>query len=597
MSTLPARNRVIYQSEALFVSPDCTGHHLYYYPPTAAEGKSAVVDGNECVVNGNNSDNEAIWFDACRGRLVNTVDQGASFIDFKLEDNVTLDPTKDFNYATFACTGGKTLEDKNLLGYHPVLELAGFDGSNGAPNNNGLNYLQYADEYGNALPPESGSMRSTATQLKRVQSANYSFTINRQDVNQFGHLGRLDAVVLEAPTVSLDYSYFITDGFNERILGFTTDGKHQTLSGQMGRAQNEHGNNYFILTVPEGRDAVLGDQLVSDDTKSVIGLGNGYITDYSIEASVGSFPTASVTVEGLNLKSDIGTSFKEIPAVSPKDGSRFCDTCFFLPPAITGEGQSVLKPGDITINLKNASLISESISGSEQGYQETDDLGSAHIQSFTISTPMGRTDLQRLGNQYSYAKEIDFPVTATLTINALVSDLKDGNLVNLLCSETKQDLEIRMQLPDCLGCGSNEKPAAIILKFNQALLDSESFSSSIGDNKTVDLTFTTQIGGPEEKLAGLFMIAIENYIGDDQLTKNPPDVKIETRTGGSSQSNTLRKFFPYGINGTKDYQNLHYPMGVENTTDTKGNITDGYTLRADDDTTISAIDGTLPAES
>ena len=30
------------------------------------------------------------------------------------------------------------------------------------------------------------------------------------------------------------------------------------------------------------------------------------------------------------------------------------------------------------------------------------------------------------------------------------------------------------------------------------VLDSESFSSAIGDNKSVDLTFSTQISGPEQ---------------------------------------------------------------------------------------------------
>jgi len=568
MSTLPARNRVIYQSEALFVSPDTTGHHLYYYPPVAAEGKSALVNGDECVVNGVDDSNISIWFDSCRGRRIDSPDGGLSFQDFTLPDG-SLDPKYDFKYTTMACTGTKDVDpdnDKLLHGYNPVLYYAGFNAQNTPPNNNGLAYLQYADEQGTALPAASGSIRSVATQLKRVQSANYSFTINRQDVNQFGHLGRLDAVVLEAPTVSLDYSYLVTDGFNERILGFVTDGQHQSLSGLMGRVQNEFGNNYFILTVPEGRDAVLGDQLVEDSDKSVIGLGNSYITDYSLEASVGSFPTASVTVESLNIKSDIGPSFKEIPAVSPKDGSRFCDSCFFLPPAITGQGQSVLKPGDITINLKDSALISKQISGTTQGYQDNEELGSAHIQSFTLSTPMGRTDLQRLGNTYSYAKEIDFPVTATLTINALVSDLKDGNLVNLLCAENKHDLEIKMQLPECLGCNTtNQKPNAIKLNFNQCLLDSESFSSSIGDNKTVDLTFTTQIGGPEEQGVGLFLTAIENYKSDnDQKHKAPPQVKVDyNQISGLPRR---RKFYPHGQEGTSDEPEF-YPIGREDTTD------------------------------
>ena len=57
-------------------------------------------------------------------------------------------------------------------------------------------------------------------QLQRVQSANYSFNISRQDINQYGQLGRLDSLIMEAPSVSLDFSYFLGDGFNEQALGF-----------------------------------------------------------------------------------------------------------------------------------------------------------------------------------------------------------------------------------------------------------------------------------------------------------------------------------------------------------------------------------------
>ena len=55
-------------------------------------------------------------------------------------------------------------------------------------------------------------------QVERVQSANFSYTINRQDVNQFGNLARIDSLVLDPPTVSVDFSYYLTDGFNERAL-------------------------------------------------------------------------------------------------------------------------------------------------------------------------------------------------------------------------------------------------------------------------------------------------------------------------------------------------------------------------------------------
>lgn len=520
MSNLPARNRVIYQSEALFISPDTTGHHIFYKP-----GES-LINGDDCVITGKDAQDADLFFHACSG-LVSTSNTFAN--------------STGVSYWTFDCTGNSTIDPGNKLGMsdlHPILTAVGFSGSQNLTNG-----CEVIGELSGQMAHNliDGSWGTNVQQLKRVQNANYSFTINRQDINQFGHLGRLDSVILEAPTVSLDFSYYLTDGENERLLGFITNGVHQSLSGQMTRSQNEFGNNYFILTVPEGRDAVLGDQIVEKNQKSVISLGNGYVTDYSMEASVGSFPTVSVTVDGLNIKSDVGTEAKPIPSIDPTDGSLNCNRCFYLPPAASGIGESVLKPGDITINLNDAGLISKQISGDTLGYGP-EDQGSAHIQSFTLSTPLGRTDLQRIGNTYAYAKEIDSPITCTLTINALVADLKDGNLVDLMCGET-YDFNVVMQPPQCVGCDTNNMPTAIRVDFRKAKLDSESFSSAIGDNKTVDLTFTTQLGGPEEQGVGVFISGWENSQGSDSKWKYPPTVEF-------SETEKHLKYYPYGHLGT-----------------------------------------------
>ena len=58
-------------------------------------------------------------------------------------------------------------------------------------------------------------------QLERVQSANYSFNINRQDVNQYGTLARIGTEIIEPPTVTADFSYYLTQGFNEKALNFS----------------------------------------------------------------------------------------------------------------------------------------------------------------------------------------------------------------------------------------------------------------------------------------------------------------------------------------------------------------------------------------
>ena len=79
----------------------------------------------------------------------------------------------------------------------------------------------------------SKNINSTASgdhaQLRRVQSANYNFSIERQDVNQFGQLARIDSLVLKSPTVTLDFTYYPTDGYNEKALGFYVQNTQGTL--------------------------------------------------------------------------------------------------------------------------------------------------------------------------------------------------------------------------------------------------------------------------------------------------------------------------------------------------------------------------------
>ena len=64
----------------------------------------------------------------------------------------------------------------------------------------------------------------------------------------------------------------------------------------------------------------------------------------------------------------------------------------------------------------------------------------------------------------------------------------------------KHNITIAIKKP---GTTTNEK--AVEYTFTQAQLDSISMSSSIGANKTVDLTFSTQIGGANDNVNGIRM--------------------------------------------------------------------------------------------
>ena len=389
-------------------------------------------------------------------------------------------------------------------------------------------------------PVSTGSLGSGISLLKkmdRIQNCNFNFTINRQDINEFGKLARIDSIVMEAPTVGLDFSYYVTDGYNERLLGFNITGVTDTniangaqaISGLLADLQ---GNNYYILTVDEGED-VVGGTLAPSST--IVGIGNGFISEYSFEASVGAIPTASVTVEAFNIKSDatelpvtltsaaapagsvVGANIVTITGNSPAidlfaqpatkltsvgaayklDYSRDFTGSIGTAAGVNFTGfttgvstVSALRPGDIVLSL-----------GTSRGMTSLTD---AHIQSFSFTLPLSRTILQRLGNTFGFARVVDVPINMDVTISAIVSELQDKNLFDALVSQNN-DLSITLK-----DSSSNNK---IRYDIKSALLQSETYSENLGDNQTVDLTYSVQIGGANDTTAGLFMSgSYQNYL-------------------------------------------------------------------------------------
>ena len=259
----------------------------------------------------------------------------------------------------------------------------------------------------------------------------------------------------------------------------------------------------------------------------VIGIGNGFISDYSIEAAVGSIPTASVTVEGFNIKVDDRISGGVVAAQAGGAAATYAP---FAPAVdiINGEYNtgdldtnvesqtnqftinandtidttgdngtpSALRPGDITFSMGN--------SGNYQGFVDMDGDGEAHLQSMSISVPMSRTVLQRLGSTFGYARVIDLPLNVDVSLSVVVSELKANNIFHALCNVKKHDFTLTLYGCDSTtgGRGPDKK---IQIQCKNARLEGESFSNTIGDNQTADLTFSCQIGGSNDTSSGVIM--------------------------------------------------------------------------------------------
>ena len=354
-------------------------------------------------------------------------------------------------------------------------------------------------------------------QLKRVQSANYNFSIERQDVNQFGQLARIDALVLQSPTVALDFTYYPTDGYNEKALGFyvRTGAAQSDANFASGHMAGSSGQNFYIITTDEGSDLNTQTSEFALSGKSAIAIGNGFLSNYTFNASVGNLPTASVSIEGLNVKSStiLGSgsgsvgNFVLSPAINAISGSELGLTGRLVTPTeATGSngttGISALRPGDITITF-----------GTYTGTGATPvaNLEAMNVQSVSIAIPLSRTPIERLGSKFAFARVVDFPIVSTMNVNAVLSETQARSLATMLDDTSKRDITLNIKKPGITGVN------AMVFSFKGSQLQSESFSSSIGANKTVDLVFQTQVGGPTDTTNGIYLSGSyteTNLLGD-----------------------------------------------------------------------------------
>jgi hypothetical protein len=464
--------------------------------------------------------------------------------------------------------------------------------------------------------------------LDRIQSINYNFNIARKDVNQFGNLAAIDRVIVDQPTVSLDFSYLQKSFNNEEELGFdvkalkrsatvnltiaasgvsdfgitaasiadggqgylnsftlalaqgvgvipvlsfgvatgglfagqatgvsiTNQGSGSIyinllqiaapttatnvsvntgiggalngatftpaltrmypegtssiinvtcLSGILTKTTDE--KNMFVRTVAQGNDVTVATTGTLD--QAIIAFGNVVMNNYAANGAVGDFPTVTIGNEARNMAFYTGANnFKSSAAgqryVLPSldsNGSRVNGT-FSLPDfndkSNLTNNVSVFKPGNIVLDLNQYALSGFGIDTSS---------ASLNAQSYSLSIAMQRDSLKKLGNTFEFSREITFPINYSLSVDVLVSDLVVGNLLTMV---TGKDVSFDVSISHIKPGTENSSLGRITgarYTAKSTLLESMSFSSSIGANKTATLTFGGQISSPQDSTKGILM--------------------------------------------------------------------------------------------
>lgn len=345
----------------------------------------------------------------------------------------------------------------------------------------------YASQTPNATGVETGV--GSIAEISRVTDFSDDWTRSLTNVTVFGQLAPIDRIDLEAPTVNSSFTYFPTNGYNERYIGLTVSSGAQPfvscISGILSKANDE--KNYYLLVVEQGSDASNYQGAYS----GVIGLGNAYLTSWGMNIAVGALVTCPTSVEALNwvAYADVDST-NDVPAVTP-NGAPVTGSPFILPVYSTNQtvGQvAALQYGQATINITG-----------DFGFGQTSN--NYNIQTANLTVPLARTPINKIGSRYPFSREINFPVIATFQIEAEITGISNKNLANILC-EGPQNFSIRIDQPYCAG---QTPTAAFIISGKNAKVVSLTQPNTVGSNSTVTVNYELTIGSAQDTTAGVFI--------------------------------------------------------------------------------------------
>ena len=162
---------------------------------------------------------------------------------------------------------------------------------------------------------------------------------------------------------------------------------------------------------------------------------------------------------------------------------------------------TVLRPGNISFSAESVNTGAFLIGTTGANRVPALGVDVLHVQSFTVSLDMPRESIQRLGDQFEFARLITFPMTATLSLEAIVSSQAADDLEDIVGTNSSSTVDPGFNVDINLGkeaTGVN----GMKLRFKDAKVDGHSFSSSIGSNKSVTLDFTAIVDSGETGYSG-----------------------------------------------------------------------------------------------
>ena len=263
--------------------------------------------------------------------------------------------------------------------------------------------------------------------LERIQSFNYEFRANRNDIRELGTRGTADRPVTNSPEVHFDLGYLVGDVGNELWIGLNPfiniagsplyTGYYTTcfVSG-IGTDSRTLDKRNFYLAIKDTDDdlRVIYPNIYSNGSGSlqdfydpnspdynVVGITNCYLSSYRTEGKVGDFSRATLSYIADSITFFASGSGIKVPNLDSRSGEFDPAAPEFVIPRFLGElSPTVVRPGDITLELNPFEIFApDSVVLTSQwtATMNSSDIGSDYIlQASTLDNPRNWMDVSAL---------------------------------------------------------------------------------------------------------------------------------------------------------------------------------------------------------
>lgn len=310
--------------------------------------------------------------------------------------------------------------------------------------------------------------------INTIQDASFDFSINRQNIKQIATSPGDSFVarqVLNAPDVNVNFSYLANTGFlNEKKLGFYIGDDNSIFKNYSPQSSDDKNIAFVVANEDNNTELFYSSNYTGYD---VLSVGNAYLTNYSIEASVRSLTTVSTTYTASNVEYSKYNEDTKLPAVNLISGNQ--ENRNQLTITDTGSNDiTYFRSNEISLELENTDFGAEFSGG--------------HIQSFRIDLPIERNDLYGFGSNYVRNRKIKFPIMASANVSLVAHEFNTGNLFNIFNQDSEYNFNISI---------FNDTSMTTKYKISSAKMTSQNFSSSIGGFSNVDINFEFPVNRSE----------------------------------------------------------------------------------------------------